>query len=290
MLIGTHNHGIDAKGRMFLPSKMRYEFGDTVYLVKGIDPCITVYPIKAWEEFYAKLDGLPQTEARKIKRFLFASAPFTFSKEREFVFGLTVTPVKPLNRKLLRQRDKKDWQLYEPWKHFNYLHPENIKTEVPFRNMQNFYSQHRMFPVLFFYTAYNFTGPFSPFWTWYEEDWRQIKHNRNYGTWTGTKPHAYCEGCINGADYRNFRLNNLNDFLTRKNNPLLIPGTKNLYFDAPWEESCYNTKHGCTLWKDSLGVLRTHILVDVFRDKALNIWRMIKRVSPESLEIGRAHV
>ena len=216
-------------------------------------------------------------------RFLFASAPFTFSKEREFVFGLTVTPVKPLNRKLLRQRDKKDWQLYEPWKHFNYLHPENIKTEVPFRNMQNFYSQHRMFPVLFFYTAYNFTGPFSPFWTWYEEDWRQIKHNRNYGTWTGTKPHAYCEGCINGADYRNFRLNNLNDFLTRKNNPLLIPGTKNLYFDAPWEESCYNTKHGCTLWKDSLGVLRTHILVDVFRDKALNIWRMIKRVSPESL-------
>ncbi|MBE6638396.1 MAG: division/cell wall cluster transcriptional repressor MraZ [Ruminococcaceae bacterium] len=74
MLIGTHSHGIDAKGRMFLPAKMRYEFGDTVYLVKGIDPCITVYPIQAWNEFYAKLDGLPQIEARKIKRFLFASA------------------------------------------------------------------------------------------------------------------------------------------------------------------------------------------------------------------------
>ena len=74
MLIGTYNHGVDAKGRMFLPAKMRYEFGDMVYLVKGIDPCITVYPIKAWEEFYAKLDTLPQTEARKIKRFLFASA------------------------------------------------------------------------------------------------------------------------------------------------------------------------------------------------------------------------
>ena len=216
-------------------------------------------------------------------RFLLVSAPLRFAKEREFTFGLTVTPVKPLNRRLLRQRDKKDWQLYEPWKHFNYLHPDNIKTEVPFRNLQNFYTQHRMFPVLFFYTAYNFTGPFTPFWTWYEEDWRQIKHNRNYGTWTGSKPNAYCEGCINGADYRNFRLNNLRDFLTRKNNPLLIPGTKNLYFDAPWEESCYNTKHGCTLWKDATGALRTHILIDVFRDKALNVWRMIKRVSPESL-------
>ena len=74
MLIGTYTHGVDAKGRMFLPAKMRYEFGDTVYLVKGIDPCITVYPIKAWDAFYAKLDGLPQMEARKIKRFLFASA------------------------------------------------------------------------------------------------------------------------------------------------------------------------------------------------------------------------
>lgn len=74
MLIGTYTHGVDAKGRMFLPAKMRYEFGDTVYLVKGIDPCITVYPIKAWNDFYAKLDGLPQMEARKIKRFLFASA------------------------------------------------------------------------------------------------------------------------------------------------------------------------------------------------------------------------
>lgn len=74
MLIGTYNHGIDTKGRMFLPAKMRYEFGDMVYLVKGIDPCITVYPIKAWNEFYAKLDELPQMEARKIKRFLFASA------------------------------------------------------------------------------------------------------------------------------------------------------------------------------------------------------------------------
>ena len=74
MLIGTYSHGVDAKGRMFLPAKMRYEFGDTVYLVKGIDPCITVYPIKAWDAFYAKLDQLPQMEARKIKRFLFASA------------------------------------------------------------------------------------------------------------------------------------------------------------------------------------------------------------------------
>lgn len=216
-------------------------------------------------------------------RFLFASAPLTITEPREYNFGLTVTPVKPLNTALLRQREKKDWQLYEPWYHFNYLNPERIRTEEPWGGMRFFNSQHKMFPVLFAYSAFNFAGPFAPEWTWYEEEWRQIKHGRTYGIWTGTKPYAYCEGCINGADYRNFRLNMLDRFLHWKDNPLLVPGTRNFYYDAPWEESCYNEKHGCKLWKDSTGQMRTHVLIDPFRDMALNIWRMTKRTAPEAL-------
>ena len=213
-------------------------------------------------------------------RFLLVSAPLTLKTPREFNFGLTVTPVKPLNRKLLRQREKKDWQTFHPWRHFAYLDPDNLRTDPPYHGMDNFYSQHRMFPTLFLYTAYNFTGPFAPFWTWYEENWRQVKHNRNYGTWTGGKPDAYCEGCINGADFRNYKLNMTHRFLNRKNNPMLIQGTRNFYYDAPWEESCYNEKHGCKLWRDSMGQARTHILIDVFREKALNILRMAKRFDP----------
>lgn len=216
-------------------------------------------------------------------RFLLVSSPLTLKAPREFNFGLTVTPVKPLNRKLLRQREKKEWQIFGPWRHFCYLHPDNLRTDPPFHGMDNFYSQHRMFPTLFLYTAYNFTGPFAPFWTWYEENWRQIKYNRNYGTWTGGKPAAYCEGCINGADFRNYKLNMTHNFLYLKNNPMLIPGTRNLYYDAPWEESCFNEKHGCKPWRDSMGQTRTHILIDVFREKTLNILRMVKRFDPESL-------
>jgi hypothetical protein len=62
----------------------------------------------------------------------------------------------------------------------------------------------------------------------------------------------------------------------------MVKGTKNFYFDAPWEESCYNKKHGCKLWRDSMGTMRVHILIDKFRDMALNIWRMIKRIGPDS--------
>ena len=216
-------------------------------------------------------------------RFLLVSAPLNFAAPREFNFGLTVTPAKPLDRKLLRQREKKDWQIYSGMKYFNILSPENLRPEPPYNGLGSFYQQHRMFPTLLHYSAFNFTSPFSPYWTWYEEEWRQVKHNRNYGSRTGEKPLGYCEGCINCAGYRNFRLNNLNSFINRKNNPLLIPGTKNFYFDAPWEESCYNEKHGCTLWRDSMGRKKTHILVDVFREKALNVWRMIKRIGPDSM-------
>ena len=216
-------------------------------------------------------------------RFLLVSAPLTLKKPREFNFGLTVTPVKPLNGKLLRQRNKKEWQTLAPWKYCTYLHPDNLRTDPPYRGMDTFYTQHRLFPTLFLYSAYNFTSPFLPFWTWYEENWRQIKYTKNYGAWTGVKPHADCTGCINGADFRNYKLNMTHNFLYMKNNPMLIPGSRNLYYDAPWEESCYNEKHGCKPWRDSMGQIRTHILIDVFRDKALNLLRMIKRFEPNSI-------
>ncbi len=226
---------------------------------------------------------MKRNEKSSDVRFLLVSSPLTLKAPREFNFGLTVTPVKPLNRKLLRQREKKEWQIFGPWRHFAYLHPDNLRTDPPYHGMDNFYSQHRMFPTLFLYTAYNFTGPFAPFWTWYEENWRQVKYNRNYGTWTGGKPAAYCEGCINGADFRNYKLNMTHSFLNLKNNPMLIPGTRNLYYDAPWEESCFNEKHGCKPWRDSMGQTRTHILIDVFREKTLNILRMVKRFDPDSV-------
>jgi len=73
MILGEYKHSIDGKSRMFLPAKLREELGDVVYLVKGIDPCISVYPLKSWTAFMEKLDSLPQIEAREIRRFIYSS-------------------------------------------------------------------------------------------------------------------------------------------------------------------------------------------------------------------------
>lgn len=71
---GEFKHSIDPKNRMFLPSSMREDMGDEIVIVKGIDPCVAVYPIDEWHAFTEKLNQLPEIKVRKVKRTLFASA------------------------------------------------------------------------------------------------------------------------------------------------------------------------------------------------------------------------
>ena len=71
---GVYNHSIDPKNRMFLPATMRENIGDEVFVVKGVDKCIAIYPKDAWDEFTEKLNSLPEIKARRVKRVLMASA------------------------------------------------------------------------------------------------------------------------------------------------------------------------------------------------------------------------
>ena len=76
MFIGEYNHSIDAKGRLIVPSKFREALGDTFFVTKGLDGCLSVYPTEEWKIFESKLRGLPITNknARKFTRFFLAGA------------------------------------------------------------------------------------------------------------------------------------------------------------------------------------------------------------------------
>src|SRR5918997_945238 len=41
---GTFDHTLDAKNRLTVPSKFRSALAGRVFLVKGADPCLSVYP------------------------------------------------------------------------------------------------------------------------------------------------------------------------------------------------------------------------------------------------------
>jgi MraZ protein len=74
VFLGEYSHTLDSKNRLTLPSRLREEMGDRAVLVKSIDNCVSVYNTEAWAAYTAKLDALPGTEARVLKRFIYSSA------------------------------------------------------------------------------------------------------------------------------------------------------------------------------------------------------------------------
>lgn len=74
MLMGEYEHSVDAKGRLFVPAKLRSELGKTFVITKGVDGCIDVYPMDAWDRLQQSFaqQTLPKKKARDVSRFLLA--------------------------------------------------------------------------------------------------------------------------------------------------------------------------------------------------------------------------
>lgn len=72
-MFGRYDHGVDEKGRIFLPSKFRAELGDAFYVTIGLDRCLTVYTEASWQKILDKFNEMPLSQSVKM-RFLFANA------------------------------------------------------------------------------------------------------------------------------------------------------------------------------------------------------------------------
>lgn len=70
---GTYEHSMDAKGRLFIPARLREELGEEFYLAMGVDTCLAIYPRESWERFTEKFASLPVSKSRAM-RSLFANA------------------------------------------------------------------------------------------------------------------------------------------------------------------------------------------------------------------------
>lgn len=71
---GEYTHNIDAKGRLFIPVKLREALGTSFIVTKGLDGCLFVYSADSWEELENKIKELPISTSRQLQRFLFSSA------------------------------------------------------------------------------------------------------------------------------------------------------------------------------------------------------------------------
>jgi len=75
-LLGEHEHSLDDKNRLTLPSKHRAAFEDGVVVTRGLDGCLYAYPRTAWEQLAERIQSLdPLAEgSRVMQRHFFAGA------------------------------------------------------------------------------------------------------------------------------------------------------------------------------------------------------------------------
>lgn len=76
MFIGEFQHKLDGKGRMSIPAKFRAYLKNGAVVTRGLDNCLTVYPMPEWEELANKLAALPisNSNSRAFSRFMLSGA------------------------------------------------------------------------------------------------------------------------------------------------------------------------------------------------------------------------
>jgi MraZ protein len=74
---GQHEHSLDAKDRLTIPSRLRAQLADGAVLVAGLDPCIEIWPRDGFNVFaqtvLAGLNPLSRN-ARMLRRRFHANA------------------------------------------------------------------------------------------------------------------------------------------------------------------------------------------------------------------------
>ena len=70
-MTGHYAHTIDAKGRLFIPAKLREELGSTFHVTVGQNHCLSVYSDESWAAFMDKLRTMNYSEVKRL-RVMFA--------------------------------------------------------------------------------------------------------------------------------------------------------------------------------------------------------------------------
>lgn len=74
---GQHEHSLDAKDRLTIPSRLRAQLAEGAVLVAGLDPCVEIWPSSGFARFASQvLAGLNplSANARLLRRRFHAQA------------------------------------------------------------------------------------------------------------------------------------------------------------------------------------------------------------------------
>jgi len=68
-LTGRYYHSIDAKGRLFVPARIRDELTNVFHLAPGSGTCLTIYSERAWNRLVERYEALPYAKGKGLRTF-----------------------------------------------------------------------------------------------------------------------------------------------------------------------------------------------------------------------------
>ena len=90
-MIGKYSAKLDEKNRLFVPSKLRCELGETFFVTLGVNcghRCLTVYTAEEWQRLSDNYNALSISQRAGATSLIFMNAA-ECSPDKQFRFALT---------------------------------------------------------------------------------------------------------------------------------------------------------------------------------------------------------
>ena len=90
-MIGKYSAKMDDKSRLFVPSKLRSELGDTFFVTLGVNcghKCLTIYTAAEWQRLSDNFNALSISRRAGATSLIFMNAA-ECTPDKQFRFGLT---------------------------------------------------------------------------------------------------------------------------------------------------------------------------------------------------------
>ena len=66
-MTGIYQHSIDAKGRLFIPARLREELGEIFHVTLSMEKCLSAYSEESWSVFKEKVSVMPKAKQIKMR-------------------------------------------------------------------------------------------------------------------------------------------------------------------------------------------------------------------------------
>lgn len=131
-MIGKYSAKLDDKGRLFVPSKLRSDLGETFFVTLGVNcghRCLTIYTCEEWQRLSDNYNALSISQRAGATSLIFMNAA-ECAPDKQFRFSLTsfLTSYAGIDREVMivgRAGQAEIWDVKE----FEAFEAENLAPE-----------------------------------------------------------------------------------------------------------------------------------------------------------------